>query len=108
MVVNNKDKRLVVLSAGGTAGHVFPAAALLKELEIRGFEVELITDSRGSNWADILSISVNFQIQASGFFGKGAFSKVVGLLKILLGMIQTIFIIWRLKPALVVGFGGYA
>ena len=32
MVMNNIDKRIVVLSAGGTAGHVFPAAALLKEL----------------------------------------------------------------------------
>ena len=108
MVVKNKDKRLVVLSAGGTAGHVFPAAALLKELETRGLKVEIITDSRGSNWADILSISTNFQIQASGFFGKGVFSKVFGLLKTLFGMIQTIFIIWKLKPVLVVGFGGYA
>ena len=108
MVMNNIDKRIVVLSAGGTAGHVFPAAALLKELEIRGLEVKIITDSRGSNWADILNISTNFQIQASGFFGKGVFSKFVGLLKTLFGMFQTIFIIWRLKPALVVGFGGYA
>ena len=108
MAMNNKDKRIVVLSAGGTAGHVFPATALLKELETRGLEVKIITDSRGRKWADILNISTNFQIQASGFFGKGVFSKVVGLLKTLFGMFQTIFIIWRLKPALVVGFGGYA
>ena len=44
-----KDNNLIVLTAGGTGGHVYPADALANELVNRGFEVILFTDSRGLN-----------------------------------------------------------
>ena len=44
-----KDKKLVILTAGGTGGHIYPAEALATELEHRGFNVMLFTDARGLN-----------------------------------------------------------
>lgn len=52
---NNKDRR-VVLSAGGTGGHMFPAAALASDLRSRGYKVELITDSAARNSRGIFRI----------------------------------------------------
>ena len=49
--MNNKtDKKpLIILTAGGTGGHVFPAESLAEELSQRGYELALITDSRGKD-----------------------------------------------------------
>ena len=38
----------VMLTAGGTGGHLFPAQALCEEVVRRGYEVDLITDTRGN------------------------------------------------------------
>ena len=48
-MTNIKNKPLVILAAGGTGGHVFPAEALAVELMDRGFYLVLITDRRGDN-----------------------------------------------------------
>ena len=49
------ELRPVVLAAGGTGGHVFPAEALAGELEARGVPFTLVTDSRGRQWQGALS-----------------------------------------------------
>lgn len=45
----NKQKPLIILTAGGTGGHVYPAEALAEELEARGYRLALITDARGKD-----------------------------------------------------------
>jgi hypothetical protein len=45
------NKGIVLLAAGGTGGHVFPAEALAYELKARGYQVHLVTDSRAERYA---------------------------------------------------------
>lgn len=102
---NNGDK-LILISAGGTGGHMFPASALARDLISRGFRVELVTDMRGKRFTggfDGVPITV---IQA-GTLGSGFMGKVGGVASLAMGILQSRGLLDRLKPAVVVGFGGY-
>lgn len=100
--------KLIVLAAGGTGGHVFPAEALAVELAGRGFRLALVTDARGR------AIHVNdrlvdtHRIAAGGIAGKGLWRRVQGVLSLGLGAGQAFGLLGRLAPSAVVGFGGYA
>lgn len=99
---------LIALAAGGTAGHVFPAEALAAELAKRGCRLALITDERGGAMDAGFTDVQLFRIQAGGIAGKGLGARIKSALEILAGTIQAWFILKRLKPQVVVGFGGYA
>lgn len=96
---------LIVLAAGGTGGHVFPAEALARELLGRGLRVALLTDQRGGKFSDDLAVPVH-RIRASSL-GKGLLGKARSILQMGIGVLQARRIINKLKPAVVVGFGGY-
>ncbi|MEE2761010.1 MAG: undecaprenyldiphospho-muramoylpentapeptide beta-N-acetylglucosaminyltransferase [Pseudomonadota bacterium] len=99
---------LIVLAAGGTAGHVFPAQALAAELERRGCRLALITDHRGDTMGRGFGGLQLFRISAGGIAGKGFGARLKSLLALMAGTIQAWFILKRIKPNVVVGFGGYA
>ena len=99
---------LVVLAAGGTAGHVFPAEALAAELERRGCRLALITARRGGTMDRGFSGLQLFRISAGGIAGKGLGARLKSVLALMAGTIQAWFILKRIKPHVVVGFGGYA
>ncbi|MDX9859810.1 MAG: undecaprenyldiphospho-muramoylpentapeptide beta-N-acetylglucosaminyltransferase [Rhodospirillales bacterium] len=99
---------LIVLAAGGTAGHVFPAEALGRELLGRGCRVALVTDSRGTALGDFLAGGETHTIRAGGLAGKGVAARLRGGAELALGMWQARRLLGRLKPSVVVGFGGYA
>ena len=61
---------LVVLAAGGTGGHVFPAKALAAELAGRGCRLVVITDRRGGAWNGALDGVETHRIRAGGLAGK--------------------------------------
>jgi UDP-N-acetylglucosamine--N-acetylmuramyl-(pentapeptide) pyrophosphoryl-undecaprenol N-acetylglucosamine transferase len=96
---------LIVLAAGGTGGHIFPAEALACELLGRGYRVALITDRRGSKFSDDLPVSV-YRIRASSL-GQGLFGKIRSILEMGIGVLQARWRLNALHPAAVVGFGGY-
>jgi UDP-N-acetylglucosamine--N-acetylmuramyl-(pentapeptide) pyrophosphoryl-undecaprenol N-acetylglucosamine transferase len=99
---------MIALAAGGTAGHVFPAEALAAELGLRGCRLALITDARGGAMdAGFTGVQL-FRIRAGGIAGKGLLARIKSAFGILAGTIQAWFILRRIKPAVVVGFGGYA
>lgn len=103
--MNKNDAALVVLAAGGTGGHIFPAEALARALLNRGLRVALITDRRGDKFSDDLAVPVH-RIHAHKW-GRGLSGKLKGMALMGVGYIQAKMLLHRLKPAAVVGFGGY-
>lgn len=97
---------LIILSAGGTGGHVMPAQALARDLLARGYKVEIITDPRGMKYAEGFEGAPIHEIRA-GTLGAGLKGKIKGAFDLGLGILQAQRLINRLKPAVVVGFGGY-
>lgn len=103
----DKDFGLVLLSAGGTGGHMFPAAALARDLITRGYRVALATDPRGKALASVFGEDVPVHVLQAGTLGAGIKGKVSGLARLSWGMMQGWQLVRRLKPVVVVGFGGY-
>jgi UDP-N-acetylglucosamine--N-acetylmuramyl-(pentapeptide) pyrophosphoryl-undecaprenol N-acetylglucosamine transferase len=97
---------LVVLAAGGTGGHMFPAEALAREMLARGYRVALVTDRRGQAFGDKLAGVAVHRIRA-GRLGAGIAGKAVALLDMALGTLEARRLLRTLQPAAVVGFGGY-
>ena len=102
------DAPLIVLAAGGTGGHVFPADSLASELSSRGCRLALVTDRRGDAYGGSLGEIETHRILAGGIAGKGPFAKLRSLIELGLGTLQARRLLKRLRPAAVVGFGGYA
>jgi UDP-N-acetylglucosamine--N-acetylmuramyl-(pentapeptide) pyrophosphoryl-undecaprenol N-acetylglucosamine transferase len=98
----------IVLAAGGTGGHMFPAQALARELLGRGLTVALITDRRGGGFGPDLPQVETHRISAAGLAGRGLPGKLRGVLKLGLGVIQARRLLKTLGGQVVVGFGGYA
>jgi UDP-N-acetylglucosamine--N-acetylmuramyl-(pentapeptide) pyrophosphoryl-undecaprenol N-acetylglucosamine transferase len=98
---------LIVLAAGGTGGHVFPAEALAAELKTRGAGVVLFTDRRGDAVGGVLGGIETRRIRSSGVAGKGLAARMHSTLELGLGFFQARSLLSRLAPRAVVGFGGY-
>ncbi|GIL39782.1 undecaprenyldiphospho-muramoylpentapeptide beta-N-acetylglucosaminyltransferase [Roseiterribacter gracilis] len=96
---------LVLLAAGGTGGHIFPAEALARELVARGRAVALVTDKRGGAFGDDLGVPVH-RIRASSM-QRGLRGKARTGLELAIGAWQARALLNQLKPAMIVGFGGY-
>ncbi|MBR1648163.1 MAG: undecaprenyldiphospho-muramoylpentapeptide beta-N-acetylglucosaminyltransferase [Alphaproteobacteria bacterium] len=107
--MSDKKQPLIILTAGGTGGHVYPAEALAQELSRRGFRLMLVTDKRGlNNYRGKLGEIENRAVLSGAVMGKSKWFKIKSLFKLALGVLQSIYIIIRYKPLCVVGFGGYA
>jgi len=98
---------LVVLAAGGTGGHVFPAEALAAELKVRGAGVVLFTDRRGDAVGGVLGGIETRRIRSAGVAGRGLAARMHSTLELGLGLFQARSLLSRLAPRAVVGFGGY-
>lgn len=100
--------RRVVLAAGGTGGHMFPAQALGRELISRGIAVTVLTDRRGDDFAAALPDAETHVIKAGGVAGGSLVNRARGALHLGLGLLQARRMLQRLDSEVVVGFGGYA
>ncbi|MDD9876653.1 MAG: undecaprenyldiphospho-muramoylpentapeptide beta-N-acetylglucosaminyltransferase [Magnetovibrio sp.] len=99
---------LVVLATGGTGGHVFPAEALARELIGRGLRLALVTDRRGGVFGGLLGDLETHRIRAGGVAGKRLTALLQSGSELAIGLFQARGLLKRLRPDVVVGFGGYA
>jgi UDP-N-acetylglucosamine--N-acetylmuramyl-(pentapeptide) pyrophosphoryl-undecaprenol N-acetylglucosamine transferase len=100
-------RSLVLLAAGGTGGHLFPAEALSVALVARGLRVELATDERATRYGAAFPADAVHVIPSETVRGRNplALARTAAILG--LGTIKAWTLLGRRKPAAVVGFGGY-
>ena len=98
----------LIIAAGGTGGHMFPAQALSEVMLRRGWRVTLSTDARGARYTDGYSHAVEVRQVASASFAQGGvLARLAAPFRILGGILSATFRMWRERPDVVVGFGGY-
>ncbi len=98
---------LILLAAGGTGGHLFPAEALGVELIKRGLRVRLATDARALRYSGLFSKDMIDVVPSETVRGRSPWSLARTGLMLGYGTAVALKLIRRLKPAAVVGFGGY-
>jgi UDP-N-acetylglucosamine--N-acetylmuramyl-(pentapeptide) pyrophosphoryl-undecaprenol N-acetylglucosamine transferase len=98
---------LILLAAGGTGGHLFPAEALGVELIRRGLRVRLATDSRALRYSGLFSKDTIDVVPSATVRGRSPWSLANTAMMLAAGTAVSLNLMRRLKPAAVVGFGGY-
>jgi len=101
-------KPSIIIAAGGTGGHMFPAQALAEEMIERGWQVRLSTDARGKRYASDFPKDVTIDtVRASTFSRGGLKGKIFAPILIFQGVIDALRSMRKQKPRVIVGFGGY-
>jgi UDP-N-acetylglucosamine--N-acetylmuramyl-(pentapeptide) pyrophosphoryl-undecaprenol N-acetylglucosamine transferase len=100
--------RPIVIAAGGTGGHFFPAEALAAELLARGHRVALMTDARsGALKSQVFAGLEQIVLSGAGIAGRGTAKAGRAVMALMAGVAQARRALGRLDAAAVVGFGGY-
>ena len=102
------SERLLLIAAGGTGGHMFPAQALAETMLARGWRVRLSTDARGARYTGGFPEGTEITEVSSATFARGGIiAKAMVLPRILAGVLGAALQMRRDRPDVVVGFGGY-
>jgi UDP-N-acetylglucosamine--N-acetylmuramyl-(pentapeptide) pyrophosphoryl-undecaprenol N-acetylglucosamine transferase len=101
------DAPLILLAAGGTGGHLFPAEALATALMKRGLRVRLVTDERAIRYSGLFSKAMIDVVPSETVRGRTPWALARTGAMLGAGTIKALALMQRLKPAAVVGFGGY-
>lgn len=97
----------IVLSAGGTGGHLFPAQALAAELASRGRKIVVMTDARGTAYQTQFPGAAIEIVPAATFADRSKLRLITAPFEILAGIAVSLAKLTRIRPRAVVGFGGY-
>lgn len=98
---------LVLVAAGGTGGHLFPAQALSHALIARGARVRLATDERALKYGGDFPAEEVHEIASATPTSGGALGKGLAALTLMKGVVQAYGLMGQIKPRVVVSFGGY-
>ena len=105
--MNYKDKKIII-ATGGTGGHVFPAYSLAKHLLKKGSLVEIITDKRGLKYLEKYKEIKLILNNSATIFKDNIFSRTLSLFIIIFSFLRSLLILFKKKPFLVFGMGGYS
>jgi UDP-N-acetylglucosamine--N-acetylmuramyl-(pentapeptide) pyrophosphoryl-undecaprenol N-acetylglucosamine transferase len=97
----------VLVAAGGTGGHLFPAEALAAVLSGRGIPVHLVTDRRATRFGGAFTEQAIHVVASATFRARNPVAVTRTTAALGFGFVQAWALIGRLKPAAVIGFGGY-
>lgn len=95
----------ILIAAGGTGGHMFPALALGRALTSRGRAVTLVTDSRGARY---VGGELPYTVVSAGSPSGGVIASLTGVVQLARGLVQSLTALRRAKPVAAAAFGGYA
>lgn len=101
------NQRSVMLAAGGTGGHLFPAFALAEELQRRGIAVDLVTDERGDRYGTGFPARKMYTVPSATLASRSPVAVVKTVMKLGSGVKQAMKLMSEVRPGAVVGFGGY-
>ena len=102
-----KQTASVLLAAGGTGGHLFPAQALAEELARRGIAVDLATDMRGDRYGTGFPARSIHRLPSATLGSKSPVAMARTAMLLSRGLIASFKLLGEIKPKVVIGFGGY-
>lgn len=103
-----ENLRPIVIAAGGTGGHFFPAEALAAELIARGRRVVLLTDARsGGLKSPVFAHAETHVLPGAGIAGRGLLRGAKAVVSLAAGVLRARSLLSKLNAGAVVGFGGY-
>src|SRR3569623_3276181 len=98
----------VMIMAGGTGGHVFPALAVAAELRARGAEVICLGTRRGLEAKLVPTAGIDMEwLSVSGLRGKSAGTILLAPFQLFRAAAQELMVILRQRPTVVLGMGGF-
>ncbi len=99
----------VLIAAGGTGGHVYPALAVAGLLTEQGWSVDWVGTEQGIEQRLVPAAGLPLHhLSVSGLRGKNWVARVQGALRLVAALWQSLSLMWRVKPDVVLGMGGYA
>lgn len=100
--------RPILIMAGGTGGHVFPALALARLLRARSYEVIWLGTQRGLEARVVPAERIQIEwLSVGGLRGKGFMTLLAAPFRLALSLSQALRVMWRHRPVVVVGLGGF-
>jgi UDP-N-acetylglucosamine--N-acetylmuramyl-(pentapeptide) pyrophosphoryl-undecaprenol N-acetylglucosamine transferase len=100
--------RPILVMAGGTGGHVYPALAVAKALQARSRDVVWLGTHRGLESRVVPAAGINMEwINVSGLRRKGLLAIIIAPFRLSWALLQSLIVIARRRPAAVLGMGGF-